>query len=156
MKALNILVTLATLIIGFSSPVKEENASLTFVKGNAIEILSNQEFGCRPISNTYFYVETDLVKKSRGFTTINAKVYALDKVSGNTVLLAKQNLIVSNYKDAVLNYDNSSVNFDKTTLDNGDKLLKSETNSLYEFSDLIKFEVINNCYTKSKNKLLKK
>ena len=73
----------------------------------------------------------------------NIRLFDSEKLSSDLGM----NPLKVEYEDAT--------NFDKISLDNGDKLLKSDTNSLYEFSELIKFEVINNCYTKSKNKLLK-
>ena len=122
---------------------------------NLIASILNSKTSCRPTSNMMLYVKTSLVKKSRGFKTINASVYLLDKVSGISTLLANENVIVVNYKDSVLEYDLISTNDDKSVLKSGDIILSSDYSNKYSFNELLKYEVVYNSYINSTNKLLK-
>ena len=150
--------SLALLLILFSSFSKVEKitakATLNFEKINVVQILSAQEFGCRPSAELTFYVETTLVKKLRGYSTINASVFALNRFSGESSLLANENIIVPFHKDAVLRYDKTKSECEKTILTNGDKIVGSQINTKYCFNELIKHEVIYNSYIRSTNKLL--
>ena len=122
MKTSNVLkLSALLLIVVFSfSKFKETTpkATLNFEKINVVEILSDQEFGCRPSAELTFYVESTLVKKFRGYSTINATVFALNRFSGESSLLASENIIVPFHKDAVLHYDKTKSDCEKTILSN--------------------------------------
>ena len=158
MKTSNMVKSLALLLILFSSFSKVEKttakATLNFEKINVVQILSAQEFGCRPSAELTFYVETTLVKKFRGYSKINASVFALNRLSGESSLLANENIIVPSHKDAVLHYNKTASDCEKTILTNGDRIVGSQTNTKYCFNELIKHEVIYNSYIRSTNKLL--
>lgn len=158
MKTSNMVKSLALLLILFSSFSKVEKkrakATLNFEKINVVEMLSTQEFGCRPSAELTFYVETTLVKKFRGYSTINANVFALNRFSGESSLLANENIIVPSHKDAFLHYDKTKSDCEKTILTNGDRIVGSQTKTKYCFNKLIKHEVIYNSYIRSTNKLL--
>lgn len=146
-------------LISIFSFTKIENTKLkskiNLEELNIIKLLSDQEFQCRPSSEIMFYVDTELVKKSRGYSTINAKIYILDRFSGKTNLLANENINVLSHKESVINYDFTQSDCKKVVLANGDKTLGINNNSPYCFSDLIKYKNIYNSYTRSSNKLLK-
>jgi hypothetical protein len=158
MKTSNVLKLLALLLIvifSFSKVKKTTpKATLNFEKINIVQILSEQEFECRPSAELTFYVESTLVKKFRGYSTINATVFALNRFSGESSLLANENIIVPFHKDAVLHYDKTKSDCEKTILTNGDRIVGSQINTKYCFNELIKHEVIYNSYIRSTNKLL--
>ena len=160
MKSLKRVAGISLILIGLLSFSKAENKNLkenlNLEKINVEQSLFDLESSCRPSSELLFYVETEIVKKSRGFNTVNASVYVLDKVSGASNLLANENLIISNYKDAVLDYGSELFDFNDMVLTNGDKIVGNNLiNTPYRFNELIKYEAVYNSYLKSTNKLLK-
>ena len=160
MKPLKKFMALAVILIGIFSFSKKENtspkATLNIENINIVEILSKQQFECRPSSDFIFYVETSLVKKIRGANQINAKVFILDKVSGSKSLLAQENLQINKFKDSIeINDYNSENAFMSSILENGDKIIGGSDKAPYSFNDLIKYESIYNGYINSTNKLLK-
>lgn len=151
---------LAVILIGIFSFSKKEDTSfktaLNLENINVVEVLSKQQFECRPSSNFIFYVETSLVKKIRGANQINAKVFILDKVSGSKSLLAQENVQINKFKDSIEIKDhNSESAFMSSVLDNGDKVIGGSEKAPYNFNELIKYESIYNGYINSTNKLLK-
>ena len=76
LKKITALVVFSITIFSF---VKKESNSpeikLNLEEINVITILSKQKYECRPSSKFMFYVETNLLKKSRGSNTINAKYF---------------------------------------------------------------------------------
>ncbi|TXD52754.1 MULTISPECIES: hypothetical protein [unclassified Polaribacter] len=89
-------------IFSFTTKEKKSVTSNLMLKDmNAIEVLLKQQFECRPSSKFMFYVETNLIKKVRGANNISAKVYFLDKVSGQKKLLAAEIIQVSKFKGAI-------------------------------------------------------
>jgi hypothetical protein len=158
MKILKLVTVLLTLVVGISSFSTKENinttAAINLEAFNVEQMLSQQELGCRPTSGLQFYVKSELVAKSRGLSTINAQIYVFDKNSGQSNLLAEENIMIPSYKDAVLNYDSSIENSEITVLKNGDKIIDGNTTALFTFSELVKYETIYNSYIKSTNKLL--
>lgn len=158
MKTLIKVTVLAALIISvFSfSKMKHKKTTSNLSNIDIIKTLTNQEYGCRPSSEVMFYVETKLVKKSRGSNTINASIYVLDRASGQSNLLANENIIVPNYKDAILDFDTTTKNGDVLELTNGDKTVGSKIIAPYGFNQLIKYKNLYTSYLKSSNKLLHK
>jgi hypothetical protein len=158
MKILKKTTAIALLLIGIFSFSKVENttpkSSLNLEEINVIQTLSSQEMECRPSSELLFYVETKLVKKSRGSSTINASIYVLNRVSGQSNLLANENIVVPFHKDAVLHYDTLPSGCEKIELTNGDKIIGSNTQTPYCFNELINYEAIYNSYNRATNKLL--
>jgi hypothetical protein len=160
MKSLKKIMALAVILIGiFSFSAKETKTvetKLNLEGINVIEMLSKQQFECRPTSEFMFSVETKLVKKIRGANNINAKVYIVDKISGNKSLLADENVQINKFKGAVSIKDESATEtFKNSLLVNGDKIIGGSQEALYSFDELIKYESIYNGYINSTNKLLK-
>jgi len=149
------IVPVIVLLISVFSFSKMENtttkSSLNLEQINIIEVLSHQESECRPSSKIMFYVKTSFVKKYRGFNTINASVYILDRVSGQSNLLANENIVIPSYKDAVLQYDAVTSDYEKTVLRNGDIIVGGGTHTSYRFKELIKHEVIYASYRRATN-----
>ena len=159
MKNLKKITVLALLLIGIFSFSKVEKiapkTSLNLEQINIIKILSSQDLECRPSSDFQFYVETKLVKKSRGYSTINASIFVLDRVSGNSNLLANENIMVPFHKETVLQYNSEVSDSKNIVLSNGDKIIGSDAQTPYSFNELIKYEVINNSYNRATNQLLR-
>lgn len=162
MKPLRKFAALAVVLIGIFSFSKKENTSLKSSLNldgiNVIEVLTKQQFECRPSTDFMFYVETNLIKKIRGANNINARVYILDKATGKKNLLAQENIQVNKYKGSIAIEDHGEVNdFESSFLVNGDKIIGGNftKKSPYSFSELIKHEAIYNSYINATNKLLK-
>ena len=87
MKPLKNIAFIAVLLIGIFSFSKSEKpkTTLNIDDINVLEILSKQDLTCRPNADFLFYVESSLVKKSRGFNTVNARVYMVDRSQVNTI-----------------------------------------------------------------------
>jgi hypothetical protein len=149
---------LLLLLISLSSFVKfDKNTSKFNVeKMDVFELLTKQNYECRPSSEFMFYVETKMVKKERGANTINAKIFVLDKVSGLSKMLASENILAHSYKgDISLQYKTVKNYCGKATLNNGDKIIGSTEKASYCFNQLVKFESIYSSYLRSKNNLLR-
>lgn len=160
MKPLKKFMALAVILIGIFSFNKKENKSSTTALNleniNVVDVLSNQQFECRPSSDFIFYVETNLVKKIRGANQINAKVFILDKISGSKSLLAQENIQVNKFEDSIEIKDYSAEdNFMTSLLENGDVIIGGSEKAPFAFNDLIKYESIYNGYINSTNKLLR-
>ncbi|MFT6698991.1 MAG: hypothetical protein ACJAVD_000478 [Porticoccaceae bacterium] len=156
LKKITALVVFSITIFSF---VKKESNSpeikLNLEEINVITILSKQKYECRPSSKFMFYVETNLLKKSRGSNTINASIFVLDRATGYASLLANENILVPLYKEVIsVEYSSLISDREKGVLNNGDKIIGSSKNTLYCFNELIKFGVISRSYTKSRNRLL--
>jgi hypothetical protein len=81
---------------------------------------------CRSSSDFLFYVETKLVKKSRGFNIINASIFILSRVSGKSNLLANENIMITFHKEIILKCDSEASYSEKIVLTNGDKIIGSD------------------------------
>jgi hypothetical protein len=157
MKPLKNIAFIAILLIGIFSFSKSEKpeTTLNIDNINVLEILSEQNLTCRPNSDFLFYVESSLVKKSRGFNTVNARVYIVDRSTGKHNLLASENVAVPFHKDMIaLDYETTTRECEVTTLENGDKIVGNANSSNYCFSELMKNEIVYNSYLNSTNKLL--
>ncbi len=143
----------------FSFVNKESNSEenkLNLEEINVITILSKQKYECRPSSEFMFYVETTLVRKSRGANIISASIFVLNRRTGYFNLLANENILVPLYKDAISLESNTGLSdCEKVVLNNGDTTLGSSKNTPYCFSKLVEFEVIYSSYLKAKNKLFR-
>jgi hypothetical protein len=157
MKLLKQTAFFAVILIGIFSFNKSEKPSntLNLNNVNALEILSEQDLTCRPNSGYLFYVESTLVKKSRGFNTVNARVYIKDRTTGQYNLLASENIAVPFHKEMIgLDYEITSRECEKISLVNGDQIVGNSNSGDYCFSELIKNETVYNSYVSSTNKLL--
>lgn len=159
MKSLKKVAALAVVLIGiFAFSTKTTTvpkSSLNLEAINVVDMLSKQQFECRPSSDVMFYVETSIVKKVRGANNINAKVYLIDRASGNKSLLAVENLQVKKFQDAIAIGEHDAIDgFETSTIANGDKITGSLEKAPYNFEELIKYEAIYNAYVNSTNKLL--
>ena len=156
MEKLKKIAVLSLLLIGFFSFKKPENPiiKLKLEKLNVIELLSKQEFECRPSSEFVFYVDTKLVKKYREFIIVNTIVYVLDRASGQSNLLSTEKIIIPFNKAAVLQYHTVSNGFEEVLLPNIDQVMCNDIKSKYSFEKLIEYETIYNSYIRSINKLL--
>lgn len=160
MKPLRKFTALAVILIGIFSFNKKENktveTALNLESINVVELLSKQHFECRPTSDFMFYVETDLVKKVRGANNINAKVFILDKVTGQKSLLAQENIQVKKFEGSIELEDISKEKlFKSSNLVNGDKIIGGSEKAPYAFEELVKYESIYNGYINATNKLLR-
>ncbi|PQJ79946.1 hypothetical protein [Polaribacter porphyrae] len=158
MKPLKNFTALAVILIGIFSFSKVENkktnTTLDLSKVNVTESLSKLQFDSRS-SDYLFYVDTDIIKKIRGASTINAKVYIVEKASGKKNLLASENLQVLNYSGAVSVYEHDNIdNYKSIVLSNGDEFLKTNTKAPFSLSNLLKYESIYRSYISSTNDLL--
>lgn len=156
MRFLKKITVLCLILIGLFSFSKTENNYFTtnFDTEEITQSLQNRETSCRPSSDLMLYVETSLVKKSRGFKTITASVFILDRVSGISSLLANEDIVIPNHKDSVLDYDIAIADYEKSILKNGDRILNSGDQQKYSFKELIKYEVVYKSYVRSTSKLL--
>ncbi|WP_339663483.1 hypothetical protein [uncultured Polaribacter sp.] len=158
MKILKNLTLVFVLLIGVFAFSKAksttEKVPLNLDTIDVIQTLSSQELECRPTSELYFYVETNLVKKSRGSSTINASIYVLDKTSGLSNLLANDTIVVPFHKETVLDFETLPSNCKTTVLTNGDTVIGSNTKAPFCFNELIQYEKIYNSYNNATNKLL--
>jgi hypothetical protein len=160
MKPLKKFTALAVILIGIFSFSKKETksleSSLNLEKINIVEVLSKQQFECRPSSDFMFYVETNLVKKIRGANNINAKVYILDKTTGKKNLLAQENIQINKFEGSIAIKDHNATNvFKNSILENGDKIIGGSEKAPYAFDELVKYEAIYNGYINATNKLLR-
>lgn len=159
MKPLKKVAALAVVLVGIFAFHKAENtpkaSSLNIQNVNVIETLSKQQFECRPVSDFMFYVETDLVKKIRGANNVNAKVYILDKSTGQKALLADENIQIKKFEGAIELKDHSAEGSLKNEIiQNGDVLIGGSDKAPFTFDELIQYESIYNSYLNSTNKLL--
>ncbi len=157
MKPLKNIAFIAVLLIGIFSFSKSEKpqTTLNLDNLNALEILSEQNLSCRPDSNFLFYVESSLVKKSRGYSTVNARIYVKDRKTGQSNLLASENVAVPFHKGMIsLGYETASRDYEMTALENGDVIVGNANSGAYCFSELIKNKSVYHSYVSSTNKVL--
>ncbi|WP_438976948.1 hypothetical protein [Polaribacter sp.] len=115
---------------------------------DVLNVLLEQNTSCRLNSNYSFFVETELVEKVRGASTIEAKVFILEKSTGSIAKISDEIIMVPNFKGTQLLENSLSTK----KMDNGDEII--ETKSDFSLKSLQKFETINNSYIKSTNNLL--
>ncbi|NCT10598.1 MAG: hypothetical protein GW772_11060 [Flavobacteriia bacterium] len=147
----------AVILLGLFSFSKSEKTitPLNLSNINVLEILSHQNYQCRPNSDYLFYVETKLLKKSRGFNTINAKIFLMDRASRKSNLLASENIAVPFHKEMIsLDYETAIRDSEMIIFENGDSIVGNSNSGPYCFSELIKNEIIYNSYISATNKLL--
>ncbi len=159
MKSIKKIAVLVILLIGIFSFAKLESkivkSKVNLEEVDVVTLLSKQELGCRPYNEVMFYVDTEIIKKHRGFSEINAKVYIVDRVSGAKSVLSSGHILLPYYKDTVLGSHVEITNGKWTALKNGDKIIKSANSSAYDFDELMKYEVVYDSYIRATNKLLK-
>jgi hypothetical protein len=162
MKSLKKVMAIAVLLIGFFSFSTESfgtkdkinpESYLNLEEINIFEMLSKQQFECRPSSEFMFYVETNLVKRMRGANEINAKVYFFDKLFGKKLLLANEIVQIKTFQGAIVNHTSENV-FKPIRLKNGDTIIDTVTKTPYSFIELLQFESIYNSYISATNNLL--
>lgn len=145
-------------LIGTLSFSKKDNEVYNFGLNlkdiNVEKILLDSQSECRPSSQLTFYVETKLEKKFRGYNTIDASIFILDKTSGKFNLLANESIIVPFHKDTFLDYDLKINKNGSKELNNGDRLIGSNSLTPFSFNELIKYDVVYSSYLRSTNKLL--
>ncbi|MBU3010092.1 hypothetical protein KO506_01585 [Polaribacter vadi] len=156
MKSIKKITVITLILVGVLSFSKFENqprkSSLNLTEVNVEDLLSKEELGWRPSSKVMFYVNTEIVKKSRGFSEIKANVYVLDRISGATNLLTSNNILLPYYKGSVIRHQVNNENL--LELKNGDKIIANNINSTYSLNDLMKYRTIYESYIRSTNKLL--
>lgn len=156
MKRLKKVLLFFVLIIGvfsFTTPERDSN-KLNLDSIDVNELLSMEASRCRPSSEFMFYVDTETLKKSRGYSTIKADIFIYERATGKFNLLSNNSIIVPNHKEAILDYEIRMHHFDKT-LENGDKVLDNKTVSTYNFNELIEHKTIYHSYLISRSKLSK-
>lgn len=159
MKRIKKIATLLIILIGIFSFVKfdHENvvSNVNLNEVDVLELLAKEELGCRPSSEVMFYVDTEIIKKHRGFSEINAKVYIVDRVSGASNLLSSEHILLPYYKDTVLGNHEKIADGKWVEIKNGDKIITNNNKTSYSFTELLKYESVYNSYIRSTNKLLK-
>ena len=152
MKPLKKLAALLVLLLGifaFTSKTNTtENSNLDLNTIDVLNVLLEQNTSCRPNSNYSFFVETELVEKVRGASTIEVKVFIIEKFTGSIAKISDEIIMVPNFKGTQLLENSLSTK----KMDNGDEII--ETKSDFSLKSLQKFETINNSYIKSTNNLL--
>lgn len=157
MKKIKNILAFLIVIIGLFAFKKTENHSILvngIEKETILKTLSAQEFGCRPLSEFNFYVETAVLKKYRGYAKIEAKIFVLDKLSNQKQLLASEEIIVANHKDSLINYDKITNDIATTELENGHIIIHKKNSTAFGIKDLISYELIYNRYIIATNNLL--
>lgn len=159
MKSLKKIAALAVVLIGiFAFSTKTASipkSSLNLEAINVIDMLSKQQFECRPSSDVMFYVEANIIKKIRGANNINVKVYLVDRASENKSLLAVENVQINKFEGAIaIGHHDAIDGFKVTKLANGDKIIGCSEKAPHNFEDLIKNESIYSAYINATNKLL--
>lgn len=158
MKPLKKVAALAVLLVcmlSISKKVKDTtNESLNLDKINVVEVLAQQDV--ESTSKFSFQVKTNLIKKIRGASKINAKVFIVDNATGKKNLVSQENIQVKKFEDAIAIKDFSpdSNETKNIVLSNGDKIIGGINESPYAFEELVKNETIYNSYVNSTNKLL--
>lgn len=153
MKPLQRIILLFILIIGvFSFTVPENNLNLNRI--DVMELLSIEASRSRPSSEFMFYVETEIIKKSRGSSTILASIFIYERATGRYKSLTNNSIVVPHHREAILDYDVRMKDF-RNILENGDMVLESSMNSSFDFNKLIEHKTIYKSYLASRNKLLK-
>ncbi|MHB0754341.1 hypothetical protein [Polaribacter sp. M15] len=159
MKSIQKTAALAILLIAIFSFAKLKSktvkSAVNLAEINVVALLSKQELGCRPSNAVLFYVDTEIIKKYRGFSEIKAEVFMVDRVSGAKKALTNGHILVPHHKDAMIKSHGEIANNKWIALKNGDKIKESANSSSYDFTKLIKYEVIYNSYIRATNKLLK-
>lgn len=159
MNPLKKIIATAVVLFGLLSFNTKENqplpSNLNLEEINIFEMLNAQQFECRPSSEFMFYVEMSLVKKVRGASQINAKVYLSDKVSGKRKLLANENIQISKFEGIFFNQEN---HFEKEIspvyFKNGDILIGEDSKTAHYFKKLMQFDVVYAAYIRATNQLL--
>ncbi len=143
-------------IFSFAKFKKNKNltSNINLEKVDVIAQLSKLESGCRPSNEVMFYVETEIIKKYRGFSEINAKIYVLDRISGVSTEISSGYIVIPYHKDTVIDNHIKTENSSWIELQNGDKIIKENNKASYSFNKLIKYTTVYNNYIKSTNKLL--
>jgi len=159
MKSIKKIAVLLIIVIGIFSFAKLEGktvkSKVNLEEVNVVALLSKQELGCRPSNEVMFYVDTEIVKKHRGFSEISAKVYIVDRVSGAKNVLSNGHILLPYHKETLIGDHEEVTNAQWTALKNGDKILASSKPSTYDFKELIKYQVVYDSYIRATNKLLK-
>lgn len=158
MKTIKKITALFVLLIGiFSFTRIESNPTKNSVNLNQIDVietLNNEYFECRPSSKIMFYVESTVLKKSRGYNVVKADIRLLDRISGKSRLLASQNVVIPFSKDAILEIVELNDSQNNIILKNGDTLLNTKNTNDYHFNDLVQYTSIYNSYINSTDKVL--
>ena len=156
MKSIINKISFLILLVGIFSftNIKSERSSINLDDIDVIETLSMEEFQCRPSAEFMFFVDTDVVKKYRGYSIVTANIFVLNRKSGSKLNLASENFIIHNNYDSVIQLENFKEGFDKTILSNGDFSISRKSNTPFLFKELINYTGIYNSYINSSNKLL--
>ena len=158
MKLIKRIILFTLVIIGTFSftGLEKKDKNLDLKDLDVIALLSKQQLECRPSSKFMYYVDTEILKKSRGYSLIKANVYIYERATGKYSLLATENIFSPFQKDAILNYEIAESNCNTKQLENGDKVIGNKENSKYCFNELIAYKTVYNSYITSRNKLLEK
>lgn len=156
MKNISKIISVCLILVGVFSFSKTEETfpKLELSEFNMIKKVLNEKKECRPSSEFMFYVETELIKKYRGYNKVKANIYVLNRDSGLSSLLASKNVAIPNYKGSVLIFDHQTNKTKNVELLNGDKIIGKHVTEQYNFNELMKNKIIYSSYVRSANKLL--
>lgn len=145
-----ILLTVVFSFVKIENNIKELDLNSIDVK----ELLTKNEFECRPSSKYMFYVDTEILKKSRGYSIIKADVFLYERASGTSALIATNNIISPLSKDAIIGYKNELGSPFYKKIKNGDKAFGYKSESLDYFNELMNYKSIYKSFEVSRDKLL--
>lgn len=161
MNSLRKVAALAVVLVCMLSVSKKvnntENETLNLNQLNVTEILAQQKNDAELSSKFSFQVKTDLIKKIRGASKVNTKVFIVDNTTGKKNLVSQENIQIKKFQDAIAIKD-FSPNSNETksiVLSNGDKIIGGANESPYAFEELVKHEAIYTSYVNATNKLLR-
>ena len=140
-----LVVTFLAFTLKKSSAIVPKN---TIGNIDVIKILEEQKMTCRSELHYSFYMETELLNKSRGANIVSVKTFIYDRFSKKSKMITDEKVIVPKYPDTkFLSKEGCYFNSE-----NGDEIVQSKLN--YSLKNLLKFEIIKNIYVKSTNELL--
>lgn len=145
MKSPKILAALSVVaILLFSFNRLKSDAQLNIDDIKVIDLLSEQELGCRPSHNYMFYVKTSIENQDSN-PVVRAKVYIVDRKTNQTSVVAQENITLNEFDNIAKMSSNNRKDL---------KNIKSLSDSPYNFYELIQFEPIYRNFVDSTNRLL--
>jgi hypothetical protein len=102
-----------------------------------------------------FFVETEKLKKYRGYSIIKSNIFLFERATGKSTLLISQKMLLPKHKDIVLGFKENIDSFYLRKLENGDSVFLNDVSINSKFNNLMSYKSVYNSYILSKNKLIK-